>query len=81
MSTQHKIDKVADMLTLSPEEFARMLPDLCAWYEFSRSIPHIDGYESTGFIWVDDGVHEITEVQLTSKKTGEVLVVKFRDDA
>lgn len=72
MSTTYKLETLADILSLSPEEFFRMLPDLVVWYEFSKQFPPIDGLTKNGFLWTDDGVNEVTHVQLTNTGTGEV---------
>ena len=77
MNKKHCIDTVLDMLALSPEEFARMLPDLVTWYELCKPAQEISGIEVTGFIWVDDGLAgEIHSVDMTIKETGEVQVIE-----
>lgn len=72
MSNNHKLDSVLDMLKLSPEQFARMLPDLVMWYEWCKSAEQIEGVTVTGFTWVDDGrPGEVHSVAATIVKDGE----------
>jgi nitroreductase len=63
MTTEHKIETILDVLKLSPEEFARFLPDLVAWHEIGREMQAI-GAEMTGMVWRDDGkpgeIHSVT---------------------
>jgi len=71
MSDRYEIETVSQMLALSPEKFARMIPDLVAHYNFSKSLADI-GAMSQRFTWVDDGkMGEIHSVILTIKETGE----------
>jgi hypothetical protein len=54
MTAEHKIETILDMLKLSPEEFARFLPDLVTWYAYGQEIKALGG-ELTGMVWRDDG--------------------------
>lgn len=75
MSTRHDIKTVTDMLKLSEEEFARMLPDLVAWYSLGVDLQAL-GAEVRTFIWVDDGKPgEIHHGEITIKETGEKYIV------
>jgi hypothetical protein len=76
MTKEHRIHTVLDMLSLSADEFQRMVPDLCAWYAFTKLAEAV-GAEGTGFVWIDDGrTAEIHSVVATAKETGEVSVFK-----
>jgi len=71
----HRINTVADMLTMSDAEFARMLPDLCEWRRLAMVATDAEpSIEHTGFIWVDDGNVEVTHVEFTDPATGAVDV-------
>lgn len=48
-----KIDTIADILALSPEQFGRFVPDLAAYFVFAKEAEKIGGTVS-GMIWVDD---------------------------
>ena len=68
--TEHRIVKITDLLDLSPEEFARMLPDLQAWVEFARPLKAC-GADSVAFIWFDDGKPGVlSRTTITFKATG-----------
>ena len=70
MTAEHRVNTMADIAALTPEQFGRMLPDLIAWYEFTQAM-RIDGVKTNGFVWVDDGnPGEVTSVYLTDLKTG-----------
>ena len=78
MTKEHKLDTLVDLLKLTPEEFARFLPDLIVWYQSGRELQALGG-EMTGLIWRDDGrpgeIHS-TEAHITvdGKDTGRVEV-------
>jgi len=69
----HRISTVADMLALTDDEFARMLPDLCEWRRLARVATAAEpAIEHTGFIWVDDGNVEVTHVIFSDPETDHV---------
>ncbi len=71
MSTSHAITAVTDMLKLSREEFARMLPDLMVWHSLCLDLQE-RGAEVQAFLWIDDGKSgEIYGGDITIKETGE----------
>jgi hypothetical protein len=88
MTAEHKIETILDMLKLSPEEFARFLPDLVAWYGLGRATQELGG-KMLGMTWRDDGrpgeVHSV-KAHLTGTD-GQVLRVEtwpgsaFTEDA
>jgi hypothetical protein len=81
MTAEHKIETVLDMLKLSPEEFARFLPDLVTWYAFGQEMKAIGGQVTT-LIWYDDGkpgeIHSVKAhiVDEAGNDTGRVEVMK-----
>jgi hypothetical protein len=78
MSKKHELTHIKDFLKLTPEEFARMLPDLVAWYGFSKEIESVEGSEISGrLLWYDDGKPgEIHSVVLREKGTGRTEVLR-----
>lgn len=53
---EYDLSRVEQMAELTPEEFARMLPDLIAWFNFAKRVQRIDpSAVSHGFLWRDDG--------------------------
>jgi hypothetical protein len=54
MTAEHKIETVLDVLKLTPEEFARFLPDFVAWHELGREMQEM-GAEMVAMTWRDDG--------------------------
>lgn len=54
MTKEHKLETLVDLLTLTPDEFARFLPDLLAWYAFGQEMKALGG-ELTWMVWRDDG--------------------------
>lgn len=77
MSKQHSLNSLVDMLDLSPEEFQRMLPDLCLWYAFAKPLHGMPGVENVGFVWTDDGQNTMTGADLIDPKTGAVTEVRL----
>lgn len=70
-----EFDRLADLMALSPEEFARFLPDFVAWFEFSKAMQELGG-QVQNMTWIDDGrPGEVSRVQLTAKDTGEVTEI------
>lgn len=55
----HQIRTLQDLLTLDADEFSRLLPDLCQWFNFMRrasSMLNIPTSETNGLlVWTDDG--------------------------
>lgn len=74
---QVHIGTLADMLELSPDEFKRMVPDLCLWYAFAKPLHGMKGVENDGFLWTDDGENVVTGADLTDPATGKVTEVRF----
>jgi hypothetical protein len=78
MTQEHKLDTLVDLLKLTPDEFARFLPDLMVWHRFGRDA-QVLGMEVIGLKWRDDGrpgeIHS-TEAHITvdGKDTGRVEV-------
>jgi hypothetical protein len=85
VSNKHCFEKLADLLTLSPEEFDRMIPDLIAWYELAKGLEAMLGAEAQNFTWVDDGKPgELFAVDLLYKSTGKTQTLHgsaFTEDA
>lgn len=53
---EYDLSRVEQMAELTPEEFARMLPDLIAWFNFAKRVQRIDpSAVSHEFLWRDDG--------------------------
>lgn len=72
---EHAFDRLTDLLALSPQEFDRFLPDLMAWFAFSKII-HDSGGEVERMLWIDDGrPGELDRVEVTDKATGETQVI------
>ncbi|RKR26835.1 hypothetical protein C8C93_2085 [Acidovorax sp. 93] len=81
MDEEFTLNHVTDMLKLTEDQFARMLPDLYTWYVYSKLLEAAGG-ESTGLVWRDDnrpGV--ITGVDCTDPKTGEQFTIDLDDEA
>lgn len=56
----HELRTLGQLLSLSPDEFERMLPDLRGWHELARHCVDLLGtdyedFEKSAFIWTDDG--------------------------
>ena len=78
MTKEHKLETLVDLLKLTPEEFARFLPDLIVWYQFGREMQAV-GAEMLGFDWRDDGrtgeIHSVkAHITEDGKDTGRVEV-------
>ncbi|MDM0024125.1 hypothetical protein [Variovorax saccharolyticus] len=77
MAKQHTFKEVADLLTLTPDEFDRMIPDLIAWYELAKGLEALLGAEAQNFTWVDDGKPgEVFAVDLHIASTNETHILK-----
>jgi hypothetical protein len=63
MTKEHKLETLVDVLALTPDEFARFLPDLMVWHQFGREAQAL-GCEILGMKWRDDGrsgeIHSVT---------------------
>lgn len=68
----YQIQSVTDMLQLSREEFHRMLPDLCAWWEMAKLVQSVPEAQNIGFEWTDDGAVGATHVDFQDPETGAV---------
>ena len=80
--TRHRIESLDDILALSKDECARMLPDLLAWHDAMKDLQAAapGAFEALGFEWVDDGdPGRISEVRIVKKTaptrplSGEVI--------
>jgi hypothetical protein len=73
VSKVHNIASLLDMLKLSPEEFARMVPDLILWHAICHSVKNVPDVEPSGrFEWHDDGKPgEIHSIRAVLTKDGE----------
>lgn len=81
MDEEFRLNHVTDMLKLTEDQFARMLPDLCTWYAYSKLIEAAGG-EVTGLVWRDDnrpGI--IARVDCTDPNTGERFTIDLDDEA
>lgn len=75
MTKEFKIERVADFMALSDEEFGRMLPDFLVWFKLCKEASAA-GAEVRGFRWLDDGrPGELHSVEMTIKDTGEVQII------
>lgn len=75
---QYEIRHITDLLALDEAEFARMLPDLCAWWLTAKSLQDIEGVKNKGFIWVDDGIVGVDRYQATDPETGVVTTYSIQ---
>jgi hypothetical protein len=76
--SEHEITSITDLLKLDKAQFIRMLPDLCAWWEFAKKVEDLD---HASFIWVDDGISGVVKfAELVNPDTGEVVQIGFDDD-
>jgi len=76
---QHEIGHITDLLALSEDEFARMLPDLCVWWRVAKSLQGIEGATNTGFVWIDDGKTGVDHCAFTDPTTGARTIVDLKD--
>ena len=67
----HHLETVGDILALTAEEFARMLPDLCAMHRVADSLRGLDGVEFGAFDWIDDGEQGVKYVDFIDPETGD----------
>lgn len=62
MTTEKYITTMADISRLSNDEFTRFLPDFLLWREAIEVVNNQPEFKcSTGMIWIDDGINEITD--------------------
>jgi hypothetical protein len=79
MNDERRLETLVDLVKLTPDEFARFLPDLIVWYQFGREMQTL-GAEVTGMRWRDDGkpgeIHSVEAHIVTEdgKDTGRVEV-------
>ena len=72
-----RLDTIADFADLSPEQFARMLPDFIVWHKFHSNVKAAGLAYAIGFIWRDDGdAGAITDVSIHDPVTGETVYAK-----
>jgi len=72
--TQRMIKTASDIAALTADEFVRFVPDLILWHRCMREVVAVAGdaaSEGCGILWTDDGVNELTHIQLTDAGTGE----------
>ena len=77
----HHLATVSDILALTAEEFARMLPDLCEMHRVADSLRDIDGIEFGAFDWIDDGEQGVKYVDFIDPDTGEKTRRNLRDES
>lgn len=79
-----KIETMADILALSPEQFGRFLPDLAAWFVFSKQAKEIGAVVSE-MTWVDDNkqgqIHHVHVVDMEGNSLGIVKGPAFSEQA
>jgi hypothetical protein len=78
MTKEHKLETLVDLFKLTPDEFARFLPDLIVWYQFGREMQTVGG-QVTNLIWRDDGrsgeIHSVkAHITEDGNDTGRVEV-------
>ena len=74
-SNIHKLETLAQIALFSEDEFARMLPDLMAWFAFSKQAQKV-GAITTGFTWIDDAnPGSISSVVITDPITGQTMEI------
>ena len=65
-----KLSTIQDFADLSPEQFARMLPDFLVWHSFHHEETKLYA-SSVGFTWIDDGHSgQIHSVEIFETGTG-----------
>ena len=66
----HQLRTLQDLLALDAHEFARLLPELCQWFNFMRSASgmlKISPSETSGLmVWTDDGHLRFEKLVLTN---------------
>ncbi len=69
------IATIQDIANLSPDEFARFLPDLKAWHEAAYNVQGLFENEpvKTSLIWFDDGIEGTLRYVDFLKKDGSTL--------
>lgn len=67
-SDEYKFQLLTDVLTLTPEQFKRMLPDFELWFLISKMFASNEKevVKVCGFTWIDDGCPgELSAVTVT----------------
>lgn len=68
--SEFKLNTIQQFAALSPEQFARMLPDFLAWHYLCHEAQKL-GATAVGFTWVDDGNSgQIHSVDIFEPDTG-----------
>jgi|GEM_PF-2864713 len=75
MTTEIRLDTIADFAALTPAQFERMLPDFAVWHELASIAAELGAdIKSTRFTWIDDGKPgNIAFIRVIDPETGETM--------
>lgn len=64
MMAEITIERVEEILLLTPEQFERFLPDLIQWYRLAGPLARDGLLDAAALVWCDDGKVEVSSFEI-----------------